>query len=327
MAGNLSPLELLAPTAFVLALIYLLGPLLPWRAAGRGFRSSSPSGWWSPGICTGGCSRRAAGAGEWYEIGWIWLCFAIELLAIADPAHPLRHIPAHDRPPCRGRPARGAAACLPPESCRRSTSSFRPTTSRSRSWRRRSPARSASTIPMSTSGCWTMAAAHGSRNSARPKGVGYLNRPDNAHAKAGNINHALTQTNGRVRRDFRRRLRAAAQFPDAHRRLLLRSQDRDRADAACLLQSRPDAGEPGAAQVGAGRAALLLRRDHAEPRCLGCGVLLRLELGDAPRGAACHRRCAADRLDHRRHAADHDAAAQRLRHALSVRAPGLRPGA
>jgi cellulose synthase (UDP-forming) len=28
------------------------------------------------------------------------------------------------------------------------------------------------------------------------KGVGYLNRPDNAHAKAGNINHALTQTNG-----------------------------------------------------------------------------------------------------------------------------------
>ena len=28
------------------------------------------------------------------------------------------------------------------------------------------------------------------------KGVGYLNRPDNAHAKAGNINHALTQTSG-----------------------------------------------------------------------------------------------------------------------------------
>ena len=26
------------------------------------------------------------------------------------------------------------------------------------------------------------------------KGVGYLNRPDNAHAKAGNINHALTRT-------------------------------------------------------------------------------------------------------------------------------------
>src|SRR5262249_27081427 len=27
------------------------------------------------------------------------------------------------------------------------------------------------------------------------KGVGYLTRPDNAHAKAGNINHALTKTN------------------------------------------------------------------------------------------------------------------------------------
>jgi cellulose synthase (UDP-forming) len=26
------------------------------------------------------------------------------------------------------------------------------------------------------------------------KGVGYLTRPNNAHAKAGNINHALTKT-------------------------------------------------------------------------------------------------------------------------------------
>jgi cellulose synthase (UDP-forming) len=30
------------------------------------------------------------------------------------------------------------------------------------------------------------------------KGIGYLNRPDNAHAKAGNINHALTQTNAEL---------------------------------------------------------------------------------------------------------------------------------
>ncbi len=28
------------------------------------------------------------------------------------------------------------------------------------------------------------------------KGVGYLTRPDNAHAKAGNINHAVPLTNG-----------------------------------------------------------------------------------------------------------------------------------
>ena len=28
----------------------------------------------------------------------------------------------------------------------------------------------------------------------RDKGVGYLTRPNNAHAKAGNINHALTKT-------------------------------------------------------------------------------------------------------------------------------------
>src|SRR4029077_1783132 len=27
------------------------------------------------------------------------------------------------------------------------------------------------------------------------KGIGYLTRPDNSHAKAGNINHALTKTN------------------------------------------------------------------------------------------------------------------------------------
>ena len=118
------------------------------------------------------------------------------------------------------------------------------------------------------------------------KGVGYLNRPDNAHAKAGNINHALTQTSAEFVAIF------DADFVP-QRNFLMRTigffadpQDRHRAGSARLLQSRPDADQSRAAQVAAGRTAFLLRCDHAEPRRLGRGVLLRLELGDAPRGAA-----------------------------------------
>src|SRR5262249_27255656 len=43
--------------------------------------------------------------------------------------------------------------------------------------------------------------------------------------------------------------------------------------------------------------------DHAEPRRVGCRVLLRLQLGDAARSDAGGGRCAADGLHYRRHAA------------------------
>ena len=69
------------------------------------------------------------------------------------------------------------------------------------------------------------------------KGVGYLNRPDNEHAKAGNINHALTKTNADFVAIF------DADFVP-QRNFLMRTlgffadpEDRHRAGAARLLQS------------------------------------------------------------------------------------------
>ena len=61
------------------------------------------------------------------------------------------------------------------------------------------------------------------------KGVGYITRPDNSHAKAGAINHALTNTHAEfvavLDADFiiqRRFLMRTIEFP--------RCQDRDRSD-------------------------------------------------------------------------------------------------
>ena len=92
--------------------------------------------------------------------------------------------------------------------------------------------------------------------------VGYIRRPDNKHAKAGNINHALKRHAGRVVHGLRRRLHAPSQFPVPHGRLLLfRSADRRRADAAAFLQSRRISGQPGARQRDAGQRARVVRRD------------------------------------------------------------------
>ena len=77
--------ELVAPLAFVFGAIYLLSPMLTlsslcarmlvfsivwgvivryldWRL----FTTVLPAG------------------GEWYEIGWVWFCFAVEALALFD---------------------------------------------------------------------------------------------------------------------------------------------------------------------------------------------------------------------------------------------------
>ncbi|MGH6702851.1 MAG: cellulose synthase, partial [Bradyrhizobium sp.] len=77
--------ELMAPLAFVFGAIYLLGPMLPlsrpwarmlvfaavWLVIARYlewrlFETVMPA------------------AGEWYEVAWVWFCFAVEVLALFD---------------------------------------------------------------------------------------------------------------------------------------------------------------------------------------------------------------------------------------------------
>ena len=58
------------------------------------------------------------------------------------------------------------------------------------------------------------------RELAHRLGMRYVTRPDNLHAKAGNINHALGVLDGELPARARCRPRATARHPRRHRRLL-----------------------------------------------------------------------------------------------------------
>jgi cellulose synthase (UDP-forming) len=192
---SLSFLQLLAPTIFVLGAIYFLGSTLPirrswarhsifvvvwlvvaWYLHWRLFATVLPA------------------EGTWYEVGWLWLCFAIELLAIADQfILYLTFLRTSDRSAEADRHevrVRG----LPPEQLP-SVDVYIPTFDEPIEVLEKTIT-GALCLDYPNLSIWVL------DDGRRPwlkafcetKGVGYLNRPDNAHAKAGNINHALTRT-------------------------------------------------------------------------------------------------------------------------------------
>ena len=189
-------LQLWAPVAFVVGAIFLLGPVLPltrqwartfifaavWLVIGRyvhwrTFTTALPAD------------------GAWYELAWIWFVYAIEMFALGDAlilyltllrrsdrsveadAHEARlrrtppeqlpsvdvYVPTYNEPPEVLEKTITGALCL-------DYPNFK---------------------------VWVL------DDGRRPwlkafceaKGAGYLTRANNAHAKAGNINHALTKTN------------------------------------------------------------------------------------------------------------------------------------
>jgi cellulose synthase (UDP-forming) len=188
-------LELLSPLIFVLAGIYLLGPMLPlsrswartlvfvvvWLVVARylSWRFSSTV---------------LPADGDWYEVGWVYFCFAVEALALFDAfilylaflrtsdrrneadAHEarLRTLPAGELPsvdvyiPTFNEPMEVLEKTITGVLC----------------------------LDYPNFNAWVL------DDGRRPwvkafceaKGVGYLTRPNSAHAKAGNINHALTKT-------------------------------------------------------------------------------------------------------------------------------------
>jgi cellulose synthase (UDP-forming) len=83
--GALTLWNLLAPTIFVLGAVYILVPLLP---IGKGWaRYAIFAVVWS--IAAWYLHWRLfvtmlPAEGEWYELGWLWFCFAVELLSIFD---------------------------------------------------------------------------------------------------------------------------------------------------------------------------------------------------------------------------------------------------
>ena len=187
--------ELLAPLAFVFGAIYLLGPMLPlsrpwarmlvfavvWLVIARYlewrlFTTVMPAG------------------GEWYEVGWVWFCFAVEVLALFDALILyLAFLRTSDRH-AEADAHEDRLRSLPPEQTP-SVDVYIPTYNESLEVLEKTIT-GALCLEYANFKIWVL------DDGRRPwlkafceaKGVGYLTRPDNAHAKAGNINHALTKT-------------------------------------------------------------------------------------------------------------------------------------
>jgi cellulose synthase (UDP-forming) len=194
---SLTLFELITPTLFVIGAIYVLGPVLPtartWARCWIAVTVWAIVAWylhWRLFVTV------LPASGTPYEIGWVWLCFAIELLALLDQfilyialirttdrsaeadryEARLRAVPAEQLPsvdvliPTYNEPIEVLEKTITGALC----------------------------LDYPHVKVWVL------DDGRRPwlkafcetKGVGYLNRPDNTHAKAGNINHALAQTNG-----------------------------------------------------------------------------------------------------------------------------------
>jgi cellulose synthase (UDP-forming) len=192
---SLTLLQLLAPTIFVLGAIYLLASLLPikrgWARLAIFVVVWSVAAWylhWRLFVTV------LPAEGTWYEIGWLWLCFAIELLAVADQfILYVTFLRTSDR---RDEAHRHEARirALPPEQLP-SVDLYIPTFNEPIEVLEKTIT-GALCLDYPNLSIWVL------DDGRRPwlkafceaKGVGYLNRPDNTHAKAGNINHALSRT-------------------------------------------------------------------------------------------------------------------------------------
>jgi cellulose synthase (UDP-forming) len=187
--------ELLAPLAFVIGAIYLLGPMLPlsrpwsrmlvfatvWLVIARYlewrlFETVMPAG------------------GEWYEVGWVWFCFAVEVLALFDALILyLAFLRTSDRH-AEADAHEARLRALPPEQIP-SVDVYIPPYNESQEVLEKTIT-GALCLDYPNFRIWVLDDGRRPwlKSFCEAKGVGYLTRPDNAHAKAGNINHALTRT-------------------------------------------------------------------------------------------------------------------------------------
>lgn len=133
--------------------------------------------------------------GHWYEIGWVWICFTIEMLAIFDALILyLAFLRTSDR--------RAEADCYEaelralPQDALPSVDIYIPTYDESMEVLEKTLT-GALCLDYPNYKTWVLDDGRRPwlRAFCETKGIGYLNRPDNSHAKAGNINHALTKTN------------------------------------------------------------------------------------------------------------------------------------
>lgn len=190
-------LEALAPLMLVIGVLYVAGPLLDmsrrWmRIAVFGFVWLFVARYLYWRVS----ETILPATGAWYEIAWVWLCFAIEIFAYFDAmvlylcflrtSDRRKEADAHEAR-LRGQPA----DTLP------SVDVYIPTYSEPLEVLEKTIT-GALCLDYPSFKIWVLDDGKRAwlKDYCAQKGVGYVTRPDNAHAKAGNINHALTKTDG-----------------------------------------------------------------------------------------------------------------------------------
>ena len=130
----------------------------------------------------------------WREVGWVWFCFAVEIFALFDAfILYLTFLRASDRrAEADGHEARLRA--LSPDRLP-AVDVYIPTYNEPFEVLEKTIT-GALCLDYPNVRLWVLDDGRRSWLKAfcEAKGIGYLTRPDNAHAKAGNINHALTKT-------------------------------------------------------------------------------------------------------------------------------------
>lgn len=186
----------MAPTLFVLATVYLLGPALPLRRSWARSLIVAFIGIVLVRYLSWRLFETVWPAdGSWYEVGWIWFCFAVELLALLDISilyltflRVTDRRPEADRHEARLRDI--ASDRLP------WVDVFIPTYNEPFEVLEKTIT-GALCLDYPNFRLWALDDGRRPwlKEFCEAKGIGYLTRPDNAHAKAGNINHALAKTN------------------------------------------------------------------------------------------------------------------------------------
>jgi cellulose synthase (UDP-forming) len=195
LVDTLSSWELAAPTLFVIATVYLVGPLLPLTRFWARALVLAIVGIFLARYMTWRLIDTVLPAqGAWYEVGWIWFCLAVEWLSLLDISilyltflRVTDHRSEADRHEARLR-AR-ARYRLP------WVDVYIPTYNEPFAVLEKTIT-GALSLDYPNFHLWVLDDGRRPwlKDYCEAKGVGYLTRPDNAHAKAGNINHALNKT-------------------------------------------------------------------------------------------------------------------------------------
>lgn len=194
--NNLSALQLIAPTLYVIGAIYLLGPMLPLhRTWARVLIIAAVGlvlvryGYWRL------FSTVLPADGEWYEVSWIWFCYIIEILAIFDAL--ILYTIFLRRADRSGEADRKEARLRErPKAEYPSVDVFIPTFNEPLEILEKTIT-GALCLDYPNFKVWVLDDGRRAwlKRFCAEKGVGYMTRGDNSHAKAGNINEALKKTN------------------------------------------------------------------------------------------------------------------------------------